>query len=158
MPTTMGANWSADWAWSLSLITITIAIHAAGVVMMTLLLERIRARCEEQEPGFRYVILIAIGTVGTVGLLLASLHGVEAMIWAIAYLRLSALNSWHDAILYSVDSITTRGASGLLLHGDWQLMGALEAADGMLLFGISTAYLFAVLQGLWPMLSPRGRR
>ena len=31
-------------------------------------------------------------------------------------------------------------------------MGALEAADGMLLFGISTAYIFAVMQLYWPML------
>ena len=79
------------------------------------------------------------------------------MIWAIAYLWLGAFNSWADAILYSVDSITTRGASGLIAHGHWQLAGALEAADGMLLFGISTAYLFAVLQALWPMLSRRRR-
>ena len=33
------------------------------------------------------------------------------------------------------------------------MMGALEAADGMLLFGISTAYIFAVIQAYWPMLS-----
>ena len=33
------------------------------------------------------------------------------------------------------------------------MMGALEAADGMLLFGISTAYIFAVMQMYWPMLS-----
>ncbi len=33
------------------------------------------------------------------------------------------------------------------------MMGALEAADGMLLFGISTAYIFAVMQAYWPMLS-----
>jgi hypothetical protein len=48
-------------------------------------------------------------------------------------------------MLYSVDTFTTRGASGLLLDSEWLLMGALEAADGMLLFGISTAFLFAVL-------------
>jgi uncharacterized membrane protein len=34
-------------------------------------------------------------------------------------------------------------------------MGALQAADGMLLFGISTAYMFAVMQAYWPMLSAR---
>ena len=33
------------------------------------------------------------------------------------------------------------------------MMGALEAADGMLLFGISTAYIFAVMQMYWPILS-----
>jgi hypothetical protein len=51
-----------------------------------------------------------------------------------------------DAILYSLDSITTRGASGLVLQQHWRRMGALEAADGMLLFGISTAFIVAVMQ------------
>ena len=35
----------------------------------------------------------------------------------------------------------------------WQLMGALEAADGMLLFGISTAYIFVVMRVYWPRLA-----
>ena len=47
----------------------------------------------------------------------------------------------------------TRGASGLTLQQHWLMMGALEAADGMLLFGISTAFMFSVLQVYWPMLS-----
>jgi hypothetical protein len=33
------------------------------------------------------------------------------------------------------------------------MLGALEAAAGMLLFGISTAYIFALMQTYWPMLS-----
>ena len=49
--------------------------------------------------------------------------------------------------------MTTRGASGLTLQQHWRMMGALEAAGGMLLFGISTAYIFAVMQVYWPMLS-----
>jgi hypothetical protein len=48
-------------------------------------------------------------------------------------------------MLYSVDSLTARGASGLMLQRHWQMMSALEAADGMLLFGISTAFIFAVM-------------
>jgi hypothetical protein len=83
--------------------------------------------------------------VGAVGLLLAVLHGIEATIWAAAYLWLGALGSPIDAMLYSVDSMSTRGASGLTLQRHWQMMGALEACDGMLLFGISTAYNFAVM-------------
>jgi hypothetical protein len=39
------------------------------------------------------------------------------------------------------------------LQGHWQMMGALEAVDGVLLFGISTAYIFALMQTYWPMLS-----
>ena len=58
-------------------------------------------------------------------------------------------------MLYSVDSITTRGASGLMVLPHWQMLGALEAADGILLFGISTAYVFAVIRAYWPMLIRR---
>jgi hypothetical protein len=46
--------------------------------------------------------------------------------------------------------MTTRGASGLVLHQHWQFMGAMEAVAGMLMFGISTAYVFQVLLLYWP--------
>jgi hypothetical protein len=73
-------------------------------------------------------------------------------------LWLGALGSPIDAMLYSVDSMSTRGASGLTLQRHWQMMGALEASDGMLLFGISTAYIFAVMHVYWPMLARRAQR
>jgi hypothetical protein len=37
-------------------------------------------------------------------------------------------------------------------------MGALEATDGMLLFGISTAFVFAVMQAYWPILVEAHRK
>ena len=148
----------ASWTWGLSLIALTVAMHALGVVMMTLVLEKIRGQLDNRSLGLRYVIPIVIGLVGAVGLLLAVLHGIEATIWAAAYLWLDALGSPIDAMLYSVDSMSTRGASGLTLQRHWRMMGALEAFDGMLLFGISTAYIFATMQVYWPMLSRRAQR
>jgi hypothetical protein len=144
---------SVNWTWGLSLIAVTIAIHAMCVVLMALAGIGIRARLETRRLALRHLIPITIGIVGAVGLLLAVLHGIEAAIWAAAYVWLGALDSLKDAILYSIDSMTTRGASGLTLERHWLTMGALEAADGMLLFGISTAYIFAVMQLYWPMLS-----
>jgi hypothetical protein len=35
------------------------------------------------------------------------------------------------------------------------MMGALEAMDGMLLFGVTTAYIFAVMQAHWPLMTRR---
>ena len=144
---------SVNWAWGLSLTALTLAIHTMGVVLMAVAGLRIRARLETRNLGFWHAILIVIGVVGTAGLLLAMLHGIEAAIWAAAYVWLGAFNLPKDAILYSVGSMTTRGASGLMLEQHWQMMGALEAANGMLLFGISTAYIFAVMQVYWSMLS-----
>jgi hypothetical protein len=144
---------SVNWTWALSLIALSIAIHAMGVVMMALVGLRIRAQLESRKLSLRHVITIVVGMIGVVGLLLAALHGIEAAIWAAAYIWLGALDTPKDAILYSVDSMTTRGASGLMLQPPWRMMGALEAAAGMLLFGISTAYIFAMMQAYWPMLS-----
>ena len=72
-------------------------------------------------------------------------------------LVVGALNSPEEAILYSIDSISTRGASGLILEGHWRMMGALEAMDGMLLFGMSTAYAFTTMQTYWALMTrPHG--
>ena len=145
-----------DWIWGLLLIALTMVIHGTGVLCIALADMRIRVRIERRmrlRP--RHMLPFFIGVVALVGLLLAALHGIEAALWAAAYLWQGALNSPADAILYSIDSISTRGASGLMLEHPWRLMGALEAVDGMLLFGISTAFIFTVMQAYWPLLTRR---
>jgi hypothetical protein len=145
-----------NWTWGLSLIALTIAMHGTGIILMALRGLNIRARIESRNHlTLRHVAAIQIGLIGTVGLLLAGLHGIEAALWATAYWWLGALNSPTDAILYSVDSMSTRGASGLVLEPHWRMMGALEGMDGMLLFGISTAYIFAMMQAYWSLMTRR---
>ena len=146
-----------DWTLGLSLVGLTLAIHATGVVAMAFVDVRLRVRLETMNLGLRLVVPFVIGVVAVSGLLLAALHGVEAAFWAVAYLQLGVLGSPINAMFYSLDSMTTRGASGLELPQHLQMMGALEAADGILLFGISTAYMFAVMQAYWPMLMAQRR-
>ncbi|WP_374544723.1 hypothetical protein [Rhodoblastus sp.] len=143
-----------DWTWGLLLTVLTFIVHATGIALMAALAMRIRDRMQSG-GAWRHTFVITIGFIGVVGLLLATLHGIEAGIWATAYWRLGALPSPQEAMLYSVDSITTRGASGLVLERGWRMMGALEAADGMLLFGISTAFIFAVMQQYAPLIHRR---
>jgi hypothetical protein len=52
--------------------------------------------------------------------------------------------------------MTTYGHPNLFLKEQWQLMGALEALNGMLLFALTTAFLFAMIQKVCP-LGSRGR-
>ena len=135
-----------NWIWGLSLIALTIAIHATGVTFMVSVLHSIRVRLESRSLRLAHTFAIVIVAITAMGLLLAALHGIEAALWAAAYLWLGALGSPETAILYSVDSMATRGDSGFMLQPHWQMMGALEATDGMLLFGISTAFIFTVMQ------------
>jgi len=142
-----------SWRWGLSLIAFTIAIHATAVVMLAFVGVRIRARLETRSPDLWNLIVVLICIIVVIGLLLAVLHAIECGIWAAAYWWLGAFDSFKDALLYSVDSMSTRGASRLTLQRHWQMMGALEAVDGMLLFGVSAAYIFAVMQVYWSVLA-----
>ena len=142
-----------SWRWGLSLIALTMAFHAAAVVMMGIMAVKIRLRLETRGFVLWYLILIMICIVAVIGLLLAVALVIECGIWAAAYLWLGALDSPLDALLFSIDSMSTRGASGLTLQRHWQLMGALEAVNGMLPFGLSTAWLFTVGQAYWSMIA-----
>lgn len=149
----MITNGTECWISGLSLIVLTIAMHSIALVYFALLLISLRKRVVRSNLNRRSMVWFAILVVAVVGAVLASLHAAEMTVWAITYLSIGAMGSWTDAVLYSIDSMTTRGASGLGIAEEWRLMGALEAAGGMLLFGISTAFLFAVLQQMSPMLA-----
>ena len=142
-----------SWRWGLSLIALTLAFHAAFVVMMGIAVVKLRLRLETRGFVLWHLIPIMICMVAVIGLLLAVVLIIECGIWAAAYLWLGALDSPLDALLFSIDSMSTRGASGLTLQRHWQLIGALESVNGMLLFGVSTAWLFTVAQGYWFMIA-----
>jgi hypothetical protein len=138
--------WSNDWAWGLSLIVLTVLVHALALV-------EIRDRVVLQLPlvlhARRSSMVLALLIVVTV-LLLTVLHAVEAAAWAGAYVALGARPDIASAMLYSLSAMTSYGHADVFLAKHWQLMGAIEALNGMMLFGLSTAFLFAVLREHWP--------
>ena len=54
-----------------------------------------------------------------------------------------------SAMLFSLNAITSYGHANLQLEAHWQLMGAIEALNGWLLFGLSTAFLLSIIERLW---------
>jgi hypothetical protein len=105
-----------------------------------------------QRPGFlpKFAVVMSVAA-----LLATALHGLEGAIWAFAYRLLGALPDFRSAMLYSLSAMTTYGHANLFLAAHWRLMGALEALNGMLVFGLTTAFLFAMIQRSWPA---EGRR
>jgi hypothetical protein len=140
----------------LSLIVLTIAIHTTAVVLMAFGLEtRVRVRVDTDQPDRLRAIPSMIGHIGAVAVILAALHGLEGVLWASAYWGLGALDSLTDASVYALATMTTFEIPGLTLPPRFQMLSALEAMNGVLLFGISTAFLFAVIQAHWQLLSHR---
>ena len=134
-------NWGADWAYGLPMIVLTVLIHVFGLGL-------IRHRIVNLTSGtIHHPTAVFMVVMGATTLLVTSLHALEAGIWAIAYRVLGARPDSKSATLYSLNAMTSYGHTGLNLNlGDrWHLLGALEALNGWLLFGLSTAFLFAVM-------------
>jgi len=145
----MEPAWTSDWAWGLPLIAVTVMLHVLALVGITVRLSRFKDSLDKRLVKRGSLVLHAVVIFGSLALALAVLNGVEVSIWAAAYLLLGAIDTPADAMLYSINAITSLGASGLRLERHWRLMGALEATNGLLLFGISTAFLAAVITESW---------
>ena len=142
-------TWTGDWAWSLPLIVLTVIIHVCGLAIIG---ERVVEALGESVAVDRRRFMLKFALVmGGTSLLATVLHGIEGAIWAAAYLFVGALPDARTAMLYSISAMTAYGHAALFLKDRWQLMGALEALNGMLLFGLTTAFLFAMIQRAWPL-------
>jgi len=146
--------WVAEWAWSLPLILLTVVIHVFGLGLIN---ERVVRALSRSVDRRRLVPLFAL-VMGVAILLVTALHAIEGASWAAAYRFLGAVPDAKSAMLYSLNAMTTYGHESASLAPQWQMMGALEALNGMLLFGLTTAFLFAMIQEVWPLSLRESRR
>jgi len=138
---------NGSWAWSLPLIVLSVVLHVLGLGFINANVIRILGVVKSH----RNFLTIFSVVIGATVLLATILHGLEATIWALAYRLLGAVGDDKSALLYSLEAITTYGHNDLYLAAHWRLMGALEALNGMLLFGLTTAFLYGLIQRVWPV-------
>ena len=75
-------------------------------------------------------------------------HLIDIGLWAVLFIFCGEFPEFGTAYYHSAVNYTTLGYGDLLMTPHWRLLGALEAADGMLMFGVSTAIIFSLIQRL----------
>jgi hypothetical protein len=95
--------------------------------------------------GVRFSKDIAIVAGATLVALAA--HLVAIVTWALVFSLCGEFSQLGEAVYYSGLNYTTLGDSAAI-SPSWKLLVPLEGANGMLMFGVSTAMLFAVIQRL----------
>jgi hypothetical protein len=146
-------TWAPDWVWGLTLIVVTVVIHVLGLGLIGRRMVAVSdPTIERRHPAVRFVVVVGAAT-----LLATSMHATEAGIWAAAYRFLGALPDQRRAMLYSLNAITSYGHASVSLENQWELLGALEALNGWLLFGLTTAFLFAMIVKVWSLGNKEGQ-
>jgi len=139
------STWRVDWLFGCILIVLTVIFHVIALASLREKAITIYGNGAKHHPDVFFALV-----VGATALLATVFHAVEVGVWAIAYCLIGALTSFRSAMLYSLGAMTTYGNSDLHLEEKWRLMGALEALSGWLLFGLTTAFLFWMIQEVSP--------
>jgi len=138
-------DWGLNWAWGVPLILLIVVFHA---YCLGLLNREVSSKLSDTRR-LQHFSSGSISVIGGAALSATILHALEGSIWAGTYRLLGALPDTKSAMLYSLNAMTSYGHTNLYLEPRWQMMGALEALNGMILFGLTTAFLFTVLQRAW---------
>jgi hypothetical protein len=130
----------------LLLIVLTVIFHVLALGF----LNQKAVMIYEDHAKHRHAFVAFGFVVGATSLLATVFHALEVTLWAAVYCLIGALSGFRSALLYSLGAMTTYGNSELFLEERWKLMGPLEALNGWLLFGLSTAFLFRMIQEVSP--------
>ena len=129
-----------------TLVAITIVIHAIGSTLWLRFIGRTYGQVDDWQN--RMAISILIRTV----LVLVALHAIEIIVWAASYVMLlpdGELATFEEAVYFSFVTFTTLGYGDITLSPGWRVLSGIEALNGILLVGWTTAMLFAVVQRMW---------
>jgi hypothetical protein len=135
------------FATGLGMMVLTIIIHALFMVGGAKLAKWRRSRFGHVKKEMtRAAILSAL----TVWMFLAIV--LEAWLWALLYLfdpLVTALPDLETAFYFSMVTFTTLGYGDVVLTGQWRTLASIQAANGVIIFGWTTALIFYFIQQIY---------
>ena len=123
-----------------ALVVVTVLVHG---VSLDIILRALRA------IGMETLIRWRLLSLSLLVLAVFSAHLIEIWIWAVFYFFIEEIPTFKTALYFSTSSFTTVGYGDLTLSEEWRLLGSMESANGMILFGWSTAFIFTVIHRIY---------
>ena len=81
------------------------------------------------------------------------IHTFHSLVWAFCYYitpqTASQFSSFSESVYFSMVTFTTLGYGDISLSSDWRLLSGLEAINGIMLIGWSTAMMFSLIQNIY---------
>jgi len=125
------------------IVGVCVVIHITGIVVLAWWILQ-RHELFETDPTIIRSIITLIAVFGVI----IVLHLTETAVWASFYQIWGLFPDFETSLYFSLTSYTTMGFGDVVLPEKWRLLGGVEGISGVLLCGISTAFIFVILQGL----------
>ena len=126
-----------------AIVAVCVLIHVGGIVIFAQFLIRIfppETLSAMSRQAFLLVLVFAV---------VISLHLVETGIWATFYFWNNHFSDYETALYFSLGTYSTIGYGDVVLPQRWRLLGGIEGISGVLLCGLSGAFIFAVVNTIY---------
>jgi hypothetical protein len=122
------------------ILAICVVIHTSALVSFGQFLAGYASFLQKRLAGvYAALLLNLIFAIVTV------LHLTEAAIWAVFYYMRGLFADFETAFYFSLGTYSTIGYGDVVLPENWRLLGGIEGVSGVLLCGLSAAFIFAVI-------------
>ena len=119
------------------LIVLTTFVHAGGTLAALEVLRRPHFLRWGLRNSWTRVSLIA-----SLVLMMFFAALAEVGLWAVAYRLVDAFPAFEPALYFSTVTYTTLGYGDITLDETWRLLTSFQAANGIIMFGWTTALIF----------------
>lgn len=126
-------------------VFVSMGIQVMVVVYMIRYLIRVMNDENRKSTGFGFDTY----AISVILLILFGGHLAQIAIWATIFMYLGEFNDFLTAFYHSTVNFASLGYGDIVMSEKWRLLGALEASNGVLMFGLSAGTLFAVMQRLF---------
>jgi len=137
----MGTQMIIQLLVGIALIGATVYIHAVALNALDLRIRRITPALEARFLRTWRSMLMTLAVLGVF-----AVNILQLWIWAGFYVLVGELPDMESALYFSTSTFTTVGYGDVVLSHDWRLLSSFEAANGMILFGWSTAFIFSIMR------------
>jgi len=131
----------------LLIMFITTVIHAVFMMAINSVLEWRLARFGPTRGHIDRAVLVSVLTLW---MFLAIV--IEVWMWALLYLydpSITTLPDMETAFYFSMVTFTTLGYGDVVLTGQWRTLASIQAANGVIVFGWTTALIFYFMQRIY---------
>lgn len=135
----------AQFALGLFMIILTVIMHGVALDKLITILGNLPQYFTQKRNHISTKTAIMVITV----LYIFLAHVAQIWVWALCYMELGVLQDLESALYFSTSSFTTVGFGDVYLGKDWRLLSSFEAANGFILFGWSTAFIFEVMTKIY---------
>jgi hypothetical protein len=129
-----------ELAFAFAIVAICVVLHSATLVNFSAWLLTKRPSLEQGNAMVRYSGMLILAFF-----VMIFLHLVETGVWAVFYRWRGLFPDFETSLYFSLGSYTTIGYGDVVLPQRWRLLGGIEGVSGVLLCGLSAAFIFALV-------------